>query len=191
MTKIKTYPAFIIMGVVIFLDQLTKILIRTFIKEGEAITIWKSALGDFLEFCHLKNSGAAFSISLPNQSWNKAFFISTTILAIIFILWLLFQSTHRIQVVAFGMVLGGAIGNNLIDRPIFGAVTDFVSVNIPNIIHNMDRFPVFNVADSSIFIAMCLLIYDMIFIKDTKALSAEPESLPEQESDPVPTDINS
>jgi signal peptidase II len=125
----------------------------------------------------LQNSGAAFSLSLPNPLWNKGFFIAVSVIAIIFIIWLLYQSTNRIQVIAFGLVLGGAIGNNLIDRPIFGAVTDFISVDIPNIIKGMDRFPVFNVADSAIFIGMCLLIYDLIFISGKKAERKEAEPL--------------
>ncbi|MBW6514748.1 MAG: signal peptidase II [Candidatus Syntrophosphaera sp.] len=178
MTKLKTYPAYIIMGAVVALDQATKILIRSLIPEGGWITVGEKLFGDTFQICHLMNTGAAFSISLPNPLWNKAFFISTSVLAIIFIIWLLHHATHRIQVVAFGLVLGGAIGNNLIDRPIFGAVTDFISVDIPNLITGMDRFPVFNVADSAIFIGMCLLIVDLIFIREKKAADAKPEPLP-------------
>ncbi|MGC9362752.1 MAG: signal peptidase II, partial [Candidatus Syntrophosphaera sp.] len=117
-----------------------------------------------------------------NPLWNKAFFITTTVVAILFILWLLRRATHKIQVVAFGMVLGGAIGNNLIDRPIFGSVTDFISVDIPNIIRGMDRFPVFNVADSAIFIAMCLLIIDILFIRDKVSPARELEDLPAKDN---------
>jgi len=50
--------------------------------------------------------------------------------------------------VAIAMQLGGAIGN-LIDRLVFGPVTDFISVG---------RFPVFNVADSSITVGVGLLL---------------------------------
>ncbi len=167
------------MAVVIVLDQLTKYLVRKSIPRGSWITIRENWLGDFLQIGHLENNGAAFSLSLPNPEWNKAFFIIVSVLAVIFILFLLSRATHRIQVAAFGLVLGGAIGNNLIDRPILGAVTDFISFDIPNLIRGMERFPVFNVADSAIFIAMCLLIFDMIFLSGRKA----PKPLPE-------TDIN-
>ncbi len=163
------------MAAVIVLDQLTKFLVRKSIPRGSWISVGEKWLGDFLQIGHLENNGAAFSMSLPNPAWNKAFLITVSVLAVIFILYLLSRATHRIQVAAFGMVLGGAIGNNLIDRPILGAVTDFISFDIPNLIRGMDRFPVFNVADSAIFFAMCLLIFDMIFLSGRKATGPLPD----------------
>jgi signal peptidase II len=56
--------------------------------------------------------------------------------------------------VALGLVIGGAIGNNLIDRVRFGAVADFLDFQGL-------FFPwVFNVADSAITVGAVLLIYD-------------------------------
>ena len=177
MAKVKTYPAYLVMSLVIILDQVTKAVVRNKLPLYSWINVGEKWFGDTFQIFHLQNSGAAFSRSLPNPLWNKGFFIAVSVIAIIFIIWLLYQSTNRIQVIAFGLVLGGAIGNNLIDRPIFGAVTDFISVDIPNIIKGMDRFPVFNVADSAIFIGMCLLIYDLIFISGKKAERKEAEPL--------------
>jgi signal peptidase II len=179
MAKVRTYPAYIVMSLVIILDQVTKALVRYNIPLYSWINVGEKWFADTFQICHLQNSGAAFSLSLPNPLWNKWFFIVVSIVAIIFILWLLHQSTNNIQVIAFGLVLGGAVGNNLIDRPIFGAVTDFISVDIPNIIKGMDRFPVFNVADSAIFIGMCPLIYDLIFISGKKIAKKEAEPLSE------------
>ena len=49
---------------------------------------------------------------------------------------------------ALSMQLGGAVGN-LIDRITIGHVTDFISIG---------RFPVFNIADSSISIGCAVLL---------------------------------
>ncbi len=176
--KLKIYPALLVALGVILLDQLTKILVRTFILEGTWITLGKGLFGETFRLHHLKNEGAAFSLSLFGPAGDKIFFIATSLIAVVFIMWLLSNATHKVQRFALGLVLGGAIGNNLIDRPIFGAVTDFVDVNIPNIIPNMDRFPVFNVADSAIFIAMCLILFDLFFLKEKKVLEQAPEPLP-------------
>lgn len=171
------------MIVIVALDQISKVLVRRLIPMNEWVTVGKSLWGDFLQICHLRNPGAAFSISLPNPVWNRTFFVGTTIIAVLFILWLLSKATHRIQVVAFGLILGGAIGNNLIDRLFLGAVTDFVSVDIPDLIPGLERWPVFNVADSAIFIAVFLLIFDMVFIRDRTPRI--------QDSEPLTTENNS
>ncbi len=58
---------------------------------------------------------------------------------------------------ALGLIMGGAIGNNLIDRVRFGVVTDFLDFTG---LH----FPwVFNVADSAITVGVILLLIDSVF----------------------------
>ena len=54
------------------------------------------------------------------------------------------------------MILGGALGN-LYDRIINGYVTDFLDFHI-----GQYSWPTFNIADSSISIAIVLIIYDAI-----------------------------
>jgi signal peptidase II len=163
MTKLKTAPAYLIMMIILVADQITKLIVRSNIELHHSVPVLSKLFGDTFMLTHVTNTGAAFSIGFPSDAVNRIFFIGTTVLALIFILYLLYQSTHRIQVIAFGLVMGGAIGN-LIDRILYGGVTDFINVDFPDFI--MQRFPIFNIADSSIFIAVCLLITDMFFIKD-------------------------
>ncbi len=157
-------PAWLIMMCVLVLDQLTKTMVRINIDLHDSLPILKSLFGDTFMLAHVNNTGAAFSIGFTSDLVNRWFFIITTLLAVAFIIYLLYRAEHRLHVVSFGLVLGGAIGN-LIDRIIYGGVTDFFSVDFPDFI--MQRFPIFNVADSCIFIGVCLLLIDMIFIKDT------------------------
>jgi signal peptidase II len=170
MQRLKTAPAFLIMMIVLVLDQLSKQLIRMNLEMFHTIPVLKDVFGDTFRITHVQNTGAAFSIGFSSDLVNRIFFICTTILALIFIIYLLYRSVHRIQIIAFGLVMGGAIGN-LIDRILYGGVTDFINVDFPDII--MERFPIFNIADSAIFIAVCLLIFDMLFIKDSAPQSEE------------------
>ncbi len=174
--------AFFIMLIVLVLDQVSKYFTRLHTQVGDSFVLGQKWFGETFRFTHLQNDGAAFSISPFGAQGNRVFFIVVPILAVFFILYLLYNARHRLQVFAFGLVLGGAIGN-LIDR-IFhhGKVTDFVDVDFPNIF-GLERWPVFNVADSAIFIAMVLLIIDMIFIRDKEA--------PAVPAEPNPADNNS
>lgn len=166
MKKPQTWPAFLVMFIVLILDQLSKYIVRTNLEMHHSIPFLEKLFGDTFMFTHVQNSGAAFSIGFSSDFTNRIFFITTTLFALIMILYLLYQSTHRLQVYAFGLVLGGALGN-LIDRILLGGVTDFINVDFPDFI--MERFPIFNIADSCIFIAVCLLIFDILFTKDTPA----------------------
>ena len=64
------------------------------------------------------------------------------------------RMTRPLLAVAVGLMLGGALGNNLIDRVRYGAVADFLDF------HGL-YFPwVFNLADSAISIGVMLLLLD-------------------------------
>jgi len=181
MDKINKAPALLVMMIILVADQFTKVLVRMNMELYHSIPVLEKLFGDTFMLTHVNNTGAAFSIGFSSDVVNRVFFISTTVLALIFIIYLLYQSTHRIQVLAFGLVMGGALGN-LIDRVLYGGVTDFINVDFPDFI--MQRFPIFNIADSAIFIAVCLLIIDMFFIKDAPLAEIAP---PEQELPQIQT----
>jgi signal peptidase II len=155
--------------VIILLDQLVKIIVKMTLPLYQS----KSILGQFLLLTHVQNTGAAFSISLGTPAFNRIFFIIMMIIAIGFVVYLIFRSTTKLQRISLCMIIGGAVGN-LLDRILFGYVTDFIDVDFPDFI--MQRWPVFNIADSTIFIAMGLLILDMLIhkqieVKENKVVS--------------------
>ena len=57
-----------------------------------------------------------------------------------------------------GLILGGAIGN-LIDRVLFGSVTDFIDMDTT--IQWIREFPVFNLADSALTVGVALLLIEI------------------------------
>lgn len=156
---------FTIAGIVVALDQWTKWLVRENIAFGsqwlpEGLT-W---LMPYARFVYWHNTGAAFGI-FQNAS------IIFTVLAFVVIGVILYYYP-RIQAegwlfrVALSLQLAGAIGN-LIDRLTQdGKVTDFISVG---------KFPVFNVADSSISIGTALLILG-VWLSERKEKQTQSES---------------
>ncbi len=158
-----------IAAVIILLDQLVKIIIKLTLPLYQS----KVVFGDLVLLTHVQNTGAAFSISLGNPGLNRVFFIVMTIIAICFVVYLIYRSVNNLQRIGLSLIIGGAMGN-LIDRVLFGYVTDYLDCDFPDFI--MQRWPVFNVADSAIVVAMGLLILDMIIHKDSP-----PEQTPLEE----------
>lgn len=128
-------------------DQVTKYLVRDHLQFGES---WPSS--DWLvHISHVTNTGAAFGM-LQNQT---AFLIFTSVIGLgAIVLYFVYPPFHHpLLRVAFGMQLGGAIGN-LSDRVRHGSVTDFIK---------FPHYPYFNVADSSIVVGVCILAWFLLF----------------------------
>ncbi|MFA5865571.1 MAG: signal peptidase II [Phycisphaerae bacterium] len=101
------------------------------------------------------NPGAVFGIG-AGKRW---LFIGASLLAIIFILQLFFQSRARQRGFQFllALVMGGAIGN-LYDRVLFGMVRDFIHFSIT--IGGRELWPwVFNVADAALVAGVAGLLF--------------------------------
>jgi len=66
------------------------------------------------------------------------------------------RMNRLLTALAVGLVMGGAIGNNIIDRVRFGAVADFLDFS------GLGFKWVFNVADSAISVGVALLLLEML-----------------------------
>jgi len=193
-------------GLVVFLDQLAKLLIKGF--EIPILNLYVSGMalgssipifGDFLRLTFIENPGMAFGIDLG----GKLFLTIFSILASIGIFVYLYRIRQEALVVrlALALILGGAIGN-LIDRVFYGVlfgegalfygrVVDFVDVDFFNMdflgIH-ATRFPVFNIADASVScgVVLLLLFHRKFTEPDRNAAALAPvTALPEsQQSSP-------
>ncbi len=141
---------------VILLDQISKLIIRNYLEVGKVLKITKK----FFWLTHVENTGAAFSLSFGNVALNKIIFICVSIIAIVLLIYLNNKSRSKVEKFVFALILGGAVGN-LIDRIILGKVTDFLWCDFPDIF--MERWPVFNIADSSIVVAITIMIVHSVF----------------------------
>ncbi len=141
---------------VVVLDQLTKFLAYTHLRP----VIYKPLL-PFLYLTYTENTGAAWGI-LQGHNW---LFILFTILAIVLLtIEVRKQSIIKNGYIVFGLITGGATGN-LIDRIFRGKVIDFIDFRF---------FPVFNIADTSISIGLCLLLL-LYYLRDTKKVQLNTE----------------
>ena len=134
---------------IFLLDILTKNYIQNKIMYGDQVEITS-----FLSFVHFQNPGAAFSFLSDQGGWQRYFLIVISLLAVIYIPWLINQyKKNMLIVIGLLLILGGAIGN-LYDRINYGYVIDFIYFHIAEF-----YWPAFNVADSAISIGVLLFLY--------------------------------
>ena len=161
---------------VIILDQITKTLV---VKNIPLYTIGAEFFGDFLRIIHVSNTGVAFSVG---ASWSDivrfASFVIVPVIVIVLVFIVYFRNNEwsTLQRWAIMGIVGGGIGN-LIDRAFRAeGVVDFVDVKFFGIF-GLDRWPTFNVADSSIIICGILLaITFIISIKKEKSTEKSKEN---------------
>jgi len=154
--KNKYYWVGSIIGLVLILDQATKYLVEKHVRLYETITI----VPGFFNLTHVRNRGAAFGIlaTMPGM-WRSLFFISVTIIAVAVIAFLIRTAHERLQVIAFSLIAGGAVGN-LVDRVRYTEVVDFIQWYVKDY-----YWPSFNIADSAISAGVALLVVEMLFTK--------------------------
>lgn len=142
----------ILMGLFVFLDQLSKYYAALKLKGGEPFVI---ADGIF-ELHYLENNGAAFGM-LQGQ---KPFFIFIAAVVLAVIVYVILRTPYqRIYIklnITLVLIASGAVGN-LIDRIRYNYVIDFLYFSLIN-------FPIFNVADIYVTVASFYLIILLLFV---------------------------
>ena len=151
---------FILVLLLVVIDQLTKLMVYDYLKLYESFEITS-----FLSISHVHNYGAAFSFLANEDGWQQYFLVTiSSVASLVIVIWMVKTSqTQVFKLAALGLILSGAIGN-LIDRAVLGFVIDFIDL------HYQDFYwPVFNVADVVITLGVILLILvDLYDEKQTK-----------------------
>ncbi len=137
--------------IIILSDQITKYIVLTLIDYRESIVLVPNILNITLE----KNTGAAFS--LFSKSTSLLTFISLIVSAALIIILYKFTPRSKFNNIALPFLLGGTVGNG-IDRLFKGFVVDIFQL-IPF------NFPIFNVADIAINIAVIFMILELVKTK--------------------------
>lgn len=133
--------AFVVLLVVVGLDQLTKHTIGTSIAPGQV----KTLVPGVVHLVYERNTGVAFSVLAGG---GVLVYLLTGAALVALLTFLLTRPQKRLLWLPTGMLIGGAVGN-LIDRIARGSVIDFIK---------LPHWPAFNVADMSITFGVIILL---------------------------------
>jgi signal peptidase II len=160
MDKKKLLP-FILTGLVVLVDQITKAIIVALIP---IYTVGANIFGDLLRIVHVANTGVAFSLgdSMP-LAIRRILFAIIPLIVIILVIVVYFRNDEFNSVQRWSIcgIIGGGIGN-IIDR-FFRAegVVDFIDVKFFGIF-GLERWPTFNVADAAVVVCGIILIVSFL-----------------------------
>jgi|PlaIllAssembly_1097288.scaffolds.fasta_scaffold831935_2 signal peptidase II len=146
------FVIFSIAIVIIALDQLSKLWIRTNLAVGQS---WPEM--GFFRLTYAQNTGAAFSIFYNTVGILTIVSLIGVVLLLVYIFVIYrhfpFLDTP-INKISLGLLLAGTTGN-LIDRLFLHRVTDFI---------DMGPWPIFNMADMSIVCGVFVFAFSILFI---------------------------
>jgi len=133
------------------LDQLSKQIVSTNFYLGESREITS-----FFSWTYLQNSGAAFSFLANSGDTSRYILLGISVVASLgLVVWIQLTSPLlRQRLLGQSIFLAGALGN-LIDRALFSHVIDFIDLHYAGF-----YWPVFNLADSFIFVGVVILLLD-------------------------------
>ena len=134
----------------VLLDQATKWAVLTHLGIDTGVPV----IPGFFTLVHWRNTGAAFSM----LSDSNGFFIalSSVALGVLAVLAWRGKFKDRLSRAGWALLLAGILGN-LTDRLVHGAVVDFLLFDLH--LPYASPWPAFNIADSCIFCAAALFLW--------------------------------
>ena len=171
-TATRKYALFTVFALVsVIFDQWTKVWARRELRPRGPYNP-KVVIEGYFDMCYAENPGVAFSM-LQDIPGGRILLTLLAVAALVLVLFYLRSKTTlkdtRLHV-ALGLVGGGAIGN-LIDRMVYGKVTDFIVWKV-----GKSEWPAFNIADAALCIGVGLMVLDMFMNRERNAPSkSKPE----------------
>ena len=123
---------------------------------------WRMAPGEtirvlpFFNLVMVWNSGISYGL-LPVSGAGTLVLIAAVVVVIAFLTWWMWHTTSSIVALGCGLIIGGGIGNNLIDRVLYGKVADFFYFHAFGF-----GWYVFTVADIAVVLGAVTFIYDVL-----------------------------
>ncbi len=162
-TRLGLY-AYILAAAVLIVDQLSK----AWVLNGLHLDVrGQIPVLPFFRLTMVMNQGVSFGLLRADSDVGRWFLVGAALTVVVFLAVWVRRAERSLFATSVGLVIGGALGNNLIDRARIGQVVDFLDFSGL-------YFPwVFNIADSAITIGVVLLLLDSF--------------APAQKSEPVET----
>lgn len=163
----RKYLLFTVFAVVsLLLDQWTKVMARDALRPRGPFNP-KVIIQGYFDLRYAENPGVAFSMfqDLPG---GRILLTLLAVLALVVVIAYLRKTppeATRVHV-ALGLVGGGAIGN-LVDRVMYGKVTDFIVWK-----KGIHEWPAFNVADAALCVGVGLILLDWILASRNERATA-------------------
>src|SRR3954451_20420506 len=124
----------------------------------------------FFNFTYTQNEGISLGLLDATNPVGRWMLVAlTSFIAIGVGVWM-GREKNRIDQIALGMVLGGALGN-ILDRARHGYVVDFADLHFGAI----RPFLIFNVGDAAISIAVLILLLRAFLSRKDQAKGPDPE----------------
>lgn len=124
----------------------------------------------FFQFTYTQNIGISLGLLNATTATGRWMLVALTSAIAVGVAYWLGREKHRVEQIALGMVLGGALGN-ILDRTLHGYVVDFADLHFGEV----RPFLIFNVGDAAISIAVVILLLRAFVSRKDQAKGSDPE----------------
>jgi signal peptidase II len=143
---------FITIIITIALDQISKVLVRSYVEAGSSSPI----IGNYFQLMNVENEGAFLGMGSELNDTLRIILLlvlPVVVLGLVLRYILIDKKLDKWSLFAFSMIIGGGIAN-VFDRIAFGSVTDFLYIKLTDLL----RTGIFNIADLAVTTGMIILV---------------------------------
>ncbi len=147
---------------VLLIDQAVKWVV-TYIVQLRLRDDYTMELTSFFQLRWTENRGVSMGFLTAGSETERWLLVGLTAAISVFVIVWLWREKRRDDVIALGLVLGGALGN-IIDRVRLGYVLDYADLHFGDV----HPFLVFNIGDAAITIGVLLLLLRALLTREPK-----------------------
>tara|TARA_B110001454_G_scaffold144972_1_gene134540 strand:+ start:225 stop:797 length:573 start_codon:yes stop_codon:yes gene_type:complete len=151
---------------ILIIDQIVKFIVAGPLALSSRLQI---EIMPYFNLTWAENRGVSMGFLTAQSDTARWLLVALTgLIAAVVLLWM-WKEKARGDIIALGMILGGALGN-IIDRARLGYVVDYADLHFGS----FRPFMIFNIADAAITLGVLLLLARVLIIGDKAAKSEGP-----------------